>query len=162
MHTHALGGVIHCPLLCRWEQLYGKSGKHRLPSRFTENAVKIRTFFKTAQNIYLNWIFFRGMLITSSSFHSPNCASLATDHINCPTQLPGTKQMHLFRLKDTKRSSSPPYQIHLSHAQRHKAKFFLFQEGHNFAGSTSWLRGKWDGRWMRWHFFTFGQFELCL
>lgn len=36
----------------------------------------------------LNWIFFRGMLITSSSFHSPNCACLATDHINCPTQLP--------------------------------------------------------------------------
>lgn len=49
------------------------------------------------------------MLITTSSFYSPNCACLATDHINCPTQLPGTKQMHLFRLKDMRRSSVPHY-----------------------------------------------------
>lgn len=61
-----------------------------------------------AQSIYLNWVFLRGVLITASSFYSPNRACLAADHINRPTQLPGTKQMHLFRLKDIRRNSLSP------------------------------------------------------
>lgn len=52
--------------------------------------------------LYLDGVFLRGVFIPTSPLHPADRACLAPDHINGPTQLPGTKHRHLVRLTSTK------------------------------------------------------------
>lgn len=72
----------------------------------TRSAVKA-AICEGSTELYLDGVFLRGVFVPTSPLHPADRACLAPDHINGPTQLPGTKHRHLVRLTSTTRNNFP-------------------------------------------------------